>query len=460
MVELRLDQIARKINGTILQGSPSVSFHRFNIDSRLTAPGELFFALVARRNGHHYIPDAIKRGAAGAVISQRVNIPEEDVALVLVPDTLKALQNLARKVLEEHKVNVVGITGSTGKTTTKEFCFQLLCSSFQVLKSEGNFNNQLGLPLSLLRLNDSHQVAILEMAMSAAGEIKALTEIAPPDVSVITNICPVHLEFFKSIEEIALAKREILEGMRKGGRAVLNGDDPKVKKIAKDWQGEKITFGLSRDCDVRALNIQKRGYEGMMFELLYGHQHEKISLPFFLESFLYNFLAAAATSYALSLPLGDFLERIHSLKPLPGRGVLLSLKGGIKIFDDSYNSNPKALETVLKGLSELPSQRKVAVLGDMLELGEKEIAYHVHAGHQVARWGWDCLITVGPLSRHMAEGAVSSGMKKKQIRSFRDSSEAARSILDIIQEGDLVLVKGSRAVKTERIIEKLKSAGM
>lgn len=460
MVELRLDQVAAKIEGTILQGLPSLSFHRFNIDSRLTEPGELFFALVARRNGHNFVPQAIKKGATGAVVSQKLSLPEKEVALILVKDTLEALHNLAIKVLQEHRVKVVGITGSTGKTTTKEFSSALLSSSFKVLKSEGNYNNQLGLPLTLLRLNDSHEVAVLEMAMSAAGEIRALTEIAPPDVAVITNISPVHLEFFKSIEEIALAKKEILEGLKQDGTAVLNGDDPLVQKIAGDWKGEKITFGLSPECDVRAQNIQRRGFEGMGFDLVYGAKHEEILFPFFLESFLYNFLAASATAFAFSLPLENIQEKAKALEPFPHRGILLSLKDNIKLFDDSYNSNPKALEALLEGLAHLSSKRKVAVLGDMLELGHEEIAFHIQAGKQVVKWGWDLLLTVGRLSRHMAEGALSAGMKRSQIHSFKDSSEAAEDILDIAQDGDLVLVKGSRAIQTEIIVEALKSRGL
>jgi UDP-N-acetylmuramoyl-tripeptide--D-alanyl-D-alanine ligase len=459
MVELRLDQIAQKTEGTILQGSPSLCFHRFNIDSRQTEPGELFFAMKARRDGHSFVPDAVEKGAAGAVVSQKLSLPEKKVGLILVRDTLMALQDLARKVLQAHNIKVVGITGSTGKTTTKEFLSALLSSSLNVLKSEGNFNNELGLPLSLLRLNERHQVAVLEMAMSHKGEIKALTEIAPPDVAVITNINPVHLEFFKSIGEIALAKREILEGLKKGGTAVLNGDDSRVHEIAADWKGKRITFGFSPGCDIRVQNIQKQGFEGMRFELLYGQRQKDVLFPFFLESFLYDFLAASAAAYALSLPVETVSDKAKSLRPIPKRGVLLSLKGNIKLFDDSYNSNPRALAAVLEGLADLRCKRKVAVLGDMLELGEEGTAFHVQAGKQVAKWGWDCLVTVGSLSRHMAKGAQSAGMKRSDIHSFKDSSEAAEAILDIVRRGDLILVKGSRSIQTERIVEKLKSRG-
>ncbi len=460
MVELGLNPIAEKMGGIILQGSPSLTFNKFNIDSRLTEPGELFFALKAERNGHDFIPHAIEKGAAGAVISQKISLPQKNIALIEVNDTLQALQRLAKEVLSEYKIKVVGITGSTGKTTSKEFAASLLSSHFHILKSEGNFNNELGLPLSLLKLNNSHQVAVLEMAMSAPGEIRALTRIAPPDVAVITNISPVHLQFFKSIEEIGLAKKEILEGTKRDGIAVLNGDDLHINKIASDWKERKILFGLSARCDVRAQDIEKLGFKGMLFELIYGETQKKIHFPFFYESFLYNFLAAVAIAYSLSVPVEDLLDPIKTLKPFPRRGVLISLKKDIKLFDDSYNSNPRALEAALKGLTDLPSKRKVAILGDMLELGADEIQFHIQAGKQVVRWGWECLVTVGSLSKHIAEGAMSSGMSKNQIFSFQDAETAAKEIWNLVSDGDFILVKGSRKIETEKIVDKMKSEGL
>lgn len=459
MVELRLEQLAQKMKGTILQGSPTLSFDRFNIDSRLTKPGDLFFALEAARDGHDFVAHAVKRGAAGAVISHNIELPGNKIALIQVDDTLEALQTLAQKVLAEHPVKVVGITGSIGKTTTKEFCSVLLSSTFQVLKSERNFNNLIGLPLSLLKLNNFHQVAVLEMAMSAPGEIRALTGIAPPDVAVITNISPVHLQFFESLEDIGLAKKEILEGLNPEGTAVLNGDDPQVMKIAQAWKGKKLSFGLSSGCHIRAENIQKRGFEGILFELNYGKEKRRIDFPFFYDSFVVNFLAAAATAYSFSIPIDNMIEKTKTLKPLSRRGSLIILQENIKLIDDSYNSNPNALKAALKSLSELPARRRVAVLGDMLELGKKEQEYHLQAGKQAVELGWDVLVTVGTLSLQIAEGARTAGMKKDKIHSFQNSIEAAASIWSLVQEGDLILVKGSRGIQTEKIAEALKSRG-
>lgn len=459
MVELNLNEIAEKTGGEILQGLPSVVFRTFNFDSRRSQPGELFFALVAQRDGHAYIPDAAQKGAAGAVVSRRITPPNPNIALIQVRDTLAALQNLAESVIAAHPVKVVGITGSIGKTTTKEFAATLLDQNFEVLKSEGNYNNHIGLPLSILKLQQKDEVTVLEMGMSTAGEITRLTQIAPPDIAVITNIHPVHLEFLNTVEEIALAKKEILEGMKPNGTAVLNGDDPAVRNIAKDWEGKKLLFGLSEGCDIRAENIQRTGYRGISFNLIYGKKRGTTTIPFVYKSFLSNYLAASAVAFALSTPLASVLAQTHALNPFPMRGEILRLSNGVVLIDDSYNSNPVALESALKDLSELEAKRKVAVLGDMLELGEAQASYHREAGKQVCQNAWDLLITIGPLSHHMAEGARRAGMNNGQIASFENSEEAANHVATLLEPGDLVLVKGSRGIRTEKVVERLMKEG-
>ena len=414
---------------------------------------------MAERNGHLFIPDALKKGAAGAVLSH--DIPPVDKAIVLlhVKDTTMALQILAQKVLMDSHCQVVGITGSNGKTTTKEFTSLLLSEKFTVLKSKGNFNNHLGLPLSLLNLTPKHEIAVLEMGMSHKGEIQALTQIAPPDVAVILNIKPVHLEYFESIEDIALAKKEILLGTKPEGTAVLNAEDRRVLDIAKDWTGKKILFGLSGQCDIRAREIKKLGMEGMVFQLIYGSDSAEVKLPFLYDSYLENFLAAVGVACAYSVPLQNILDRIQNLEPFTQRGVHHRLEGDTHLIDDSYNSNPAALETALKSLAAAPCQRKIAVLGDMLELGKQEAEFHRQAGRTVVRNNWDLLITVGPLSRHTAEGALLEGLKKENIISFDNSIEAAEKINELIRKGDLVLIKGSRGIKMEKIVKILLSEG-
>lgn len=458
VAELSLDSIAERTEGRVLQGSPSLSFCGYSIDSRTVEPGELFFALVAERNGHEFVTHAARRGARGAVISQDVKISAPDFGLLRVEDTLEALQRLSQSVLLDHPVRVVGITGSIGKTTTKEFTACLLSRRHNVLKSKDNFNNQIGLPLSVLALNERHNVAVLEMGMNHPGEIKLLTRLAPPNVAVITNINPVHLEFFDSMEAIAAAKKEILLGAKNDAVAVLNGDDPRIKAISADWRGRKILFGLSEGADIRAMNVQPSGSAGLSLDLVYGGEKAPVKVPFFYETYLYNFLAAAGTARALSVPLDDILTQAPTLTPLPMRGMLMR-RDKITVVDDSYNSNPKALESALKDTARIAARRRVAVLGDMLELGAHEAKFHREAGRQAVEAGWDVLVTIGEKSRAMAEGALEAGMSEDRVYSFADSEEAAEKIWSIIQEGDLILVKGSRGIKTERILERFKEKG-
>ncbi len=414
---------------------------------------------MAERNGHLFIQNALKHGAVGAVLSQDIPPVDKTIVLLHVKDTTLALQILAQKVLKDSHCQVVGITGSNGKTTTKEFTSLLLSEKFTVLKSKGNFNNYLGLPLSLLNLTPKHEIAVLEMGMSHQGEIQALTQIAPPDVAVITNIKPVHLEYFESIEDIALAKKEILLGTKPKGTAVLNAEDRRVLDIAKDWTGKKILFGLSGQCAIRAREIKKIGMEGIVFQLIYGSDSVEVKLPFLYDSYLENFLAAVGVAYAYSVPLQNILDRIQNLEPFAQRGVHHWLEGDTHLIDDSYNSNPAALEAALKSLAAAPCQRKIAVLGDMLELGKQEAEFHRQAGRIVVQNNWDLLITVGPLSRHTAEGALLEGLKKENIISFDNSIETASKINELIQKGDLVLIKGSRGIKMEKIVKSLLSKG-
>jgi UDP-N-acetylmuramoyl-tripeptide--D-alanyl-D-alanine ligase len=459
MATLRLDEVARRTGGRVLQGSPALAFRVYGIDSRLTVPGELFFAIVGRRNGHDFVAAAAFQGAAGAVVSRQVALPDPSFGLVKVDDTLAALRSLARSVLADHPVKVVGITGSIGKTTTKEFTAELLSARLNILRSEGNFNNQLGLALSLLRLERCHEAAVLEMGMSASGEIRALTAVAPPDVAVITNIHPVHLKFFKSMEEIATAKKEILDGAKEGATAVLNGDSPLVTKIAVGWKGPKVTFGLGPACDVRAEKVRRKGYEGMEFLLVSGKEKARVDFPFINEAFVPNLLAAAAVCRALGLSVEEIRPGIAGLRPFSMRGILAELSGGVRLYDDSYNSNPRALEAALKSLGALPAGRKVAVLADMLELGEDEREFHRQAGAAVVRWGWDILVAVGPLAAHIAEEAATSGMPRGDILTFPDSRAAAAEINGLVRDGDLVLVKGSRGMRTDIIVDKLRVRG-
>jgi UDP-N-acetylmuramoyl-tripeptide--D-alanyl-D-alanine ligase len=457
MARFSLTEVARLTGGRILRGAAGTVFRSFSIDSRETAPGGLFFAIRAERDGHDFVPAAAANGAAGAVVSRPVSLAGETFGLVLVEDTLAALQDLAAAALARRPVKVVGITGSIGKTTTKEFAAALLSSRFKTLKSTANFNNHLGLPLSLLGLEEDDEVAVLEMGMSAPGEIRALARIAPPDVAVITNVAPVHLKFFGSLDEIAGAKREILEGAKAGATAVINGDDPLVRRIAGDWNGPRITFGRDGSNDVRAGDVRPKGLEGTDFVLEIGTEKTEVASPFLNDAHVMNLLAAAAAAHACGVPVADMPARISALGSFAMRGTLTRLPGGALLYDDSYNSSPRALEGVLESLAGRFPSRKIAVLGDMLELGARERDFHRRAGETVSRLGWDVLVAVGPLAAEMAAGAAEAGMERGRILAFSDSRSAAGPVSRLIREGDLILVKGSRGMKMEEIVERLKT---
>jgi UDP-N-acetylmuramoyl-tripeptide--D-alanyl-D-alanine ligase len=459
MARLRLDEIARITEGTVLRGSPTLSFGSYGIDSRLSAPGGLFFAVPGRRDGHDFVADAQKKGAAGAIVARPVAAGDPSFALVQVRDVVAALQTLAHDVLVRRPARVVGITGSVGKTTTKEFTAALLAPRFRVLKSEGNYNNYLGLALTLLRLECDDDLAVLEMGMSAPGEIRALTRVAPPDVAVITNVSPVHLEFFAGLEEIARAKREILDGAKPDATAVLNGDDPLVMDAAAGFPGRKILFGRGPACDVRAEALASKGYAGFEFDLRYGKDSGRVALPCVNEAAVANLLAAAGVCLSLGLAFDEIRPAIRALRPFAMRGAVVEAGRGIRVYDDSYNSNPRALDAALTSLAALPAARKVAVLADMLELGPDGKAFHRRAGETVAKAGWDVLVTVGPLAGEIAAGAAAAGMSAAAIHLFPDSGAAAAVIVDIVRDGDLVLVKGSRGMKTEIVVQALRDRG-
>ena len=455
MADLSLDRIAALAGGIILAGDPASKFGSFAIDSREVRPGDLFFAIVAGRDGHDFVADAAARGARGAVVSRTVAALPPGFALVRADDTVRALQALARGVLEARAVKVVGVTGSVGKTTTKEFAAAFLASRFEVLKSEGNYNNHLGLALSLLRLEDRHNAVVLEMAMRAAGEIRTLAAVAPPDVAVITNVQPVHLEFLGNLDAVAAAKWEIVEGLKPGGTAVINGDDARLEARAAGWPGRVVRFGFGRNAGVTACRVRRLGLEGIAFDLSAEGLTEPCQLSFLTDGFLADVLAAAAAALALGVPLGMIAAEAGRLRPAAHRGPWRKLRDDIILIDDSYNSSPAALETALRDLAALPARRRVAVLGDMLELGPEEVHFHEEAGRRVAETGWDLLISIGPRALRLAEGARAAGMAARAVLSFASSAEAAEALPPLLRAGDLVLVKGSRGVRAEIVVERL-----
>ncbi len=449
----------------------------FSIDSRSVEAGELFFALSqedyarAGFNGtfvdaHKFIPDAFNRGAVAAV-ARKDRLEELQAIknrLLLVDDAIAALQTLARRVYDSWNRPVVGITGSAGKTTAKELTAHLLSGSGRrVLKSERNYNNGLGLPLSVLRMvsegrsPDQFDVAVLEMGMSSpTHEIQRLCKITPPDVGVELMIAPVHLEYLGSIENIAAAKAELIEGLKAGGTAVLNADDPWVIKMRDKHDGPIITFGIEETADVSAKDIDSGNLGVIGFSLHTPLGKASAELPMSGRHNLMNALAAAAVATSFDIGPEEIADALKTAQPPKMRGEILDFAAGFTVVDDSYNSNPRSLLNMVRTVVEgsRSRNRRIVIAGEMLELGKDEAKLHYEAGEQIAEAGVDVLWGVRGLAKEVVAGAAAAGLKDATF--FPDSSAAAAAIVNEVKDGDLILVKGSRGVATDMIVNELK----
>jgi len=427
----------------------------YSIDSRTIQPGELFFAVKGERvDGHDFVIQALAKGAAAAVIrkDQLGRYPAK-TGLMTVDETLMALQTLASAVRRLWGKPLIGVTGSTGKTTTKEAVAHVLSTRFRVLKSEGNFNNHFGLPLMLLKIEPEHDLAVIEMGMSHAGEIAALAKIAQPEIGVVTNVAPVHLEFFDSVAGIARAKYELVEALPAGGTAVLNGDDDYVSQFGRDFRGKVVLYGLKASADLRAENIQPRGPEGSEFDVVVGSCREKAVLRLVGKHNIYNALAAVAVGLERGLSLAEAVSALASLVPADKRGQVVKL-GNITIINDCYNCNPKALEAMVDALSAMPGKRRIVIAGAMLELGRAGEQLHQQAGRYIAGKKVDLLLGVQGQAQQMVEAAQQAGMKAEFVAT---PEEAGDWLAREARDGDVVLMKASRGVKLERALEKWRS---
>jgi UDP-N-acetylmuramoyl-tripeptide--D-alanyl-D-alanine ligase len=435
-----------------------------SINSRTMAPGELFVAIHGpRHDGHDFVVAALDAGAlAGVVAADRLSEYAEPYRskLLAVPDTLAALQRLAQAVRTRWGRRLAAVTGSAGKTTTKEILAALLAARFRVLKSEGNLNNEYGLPLQLLRLEETDEAAVVELGMSHAGELKRLAEIARPDVGVVTRVAPVHLQFFASIDEIALAKRELIEGL--AGResvAVLNADDPRVARFAAVAPGRIVTFGVAGPADFRAENIQDRGLNGTEFDFLGTEGHARLSLPLAGRHNISNALAALAAASVWGVGAAEAKEVFPKLEATGMRGRILNYDAGFTVINDCYNSNPVALAAMVELLTNTTaSGRHILAAGEMLELGPASAELHREAGRAAAGGGkLDWIIAVQGEAENFVRGAVEAGHPSARAKFFPSSAEAGAFVEKLMKQGDILLVKGSRGVKMERIVEALDS---
>jgi len=426
----------------------------YSIDSRTLQPGDLFFAVKGERlEGHDYVEKALERGAVAAVVRKdELGRFSFHGKLLAVDDTLAALQRLASAVRKIWGKPAIGITGSVGKTTTKDAIAHLLSIKYRVHSSKGNFNNHFGLPLGLLKLEPEHEIAIIEMGMSHAGEIAALARIAHPDDGVITAVAPVHLENFDSIAGIARAKFELIAALTPGGTAFLNGDDEYGAQFGRDFKGKSIFFGFSSNADVRAENIELLGGRGARFDLVADGIRQPVTSPLLGRHNIHNVLAAASVAMARGISPAQIAEALPSLEPADKRGQVLHF-GNITVINDCYNSSPKALIAAAETLSLMPGKRHIAVAGEMLELGPAGEPLHRECGRFMAEKKLDFLLGVRGLAEHMVEAARDAGMQSAFVETPEEAGEwLAREARD----GDVILFKASRGVKLERALERWK----
>jgi UDP-N-acetylmuramoyl-tripeptide--D-alanyl-D-alanine ligase len=459
--------VAEVTGGRLAAGDPGRVFTSVSIDSRTLpmvpasahAAGALFIALTGPNfDAHTFLPDVIARGAAGLVVSE-LPIIAGHAAVILVSDPLAALQRLGHEVRRRSGARVVAITGSAGKTTTKEATAACLAARYRVYWNAGNLNNHIGLPLSLLELRHGPDVAVVELGMNHAGEIRMLVALAEPDVRVWTNVGNAHIGHFGGIDAIAEAKAEILEGLTPRSLVVVNADDPRVMRHVVPGVGKTLTFGIEQRADVWARRVEDSGFDGTRAEVTTPWGELSLNLALAGRPNLLNVLAAATVALESGVESGDVARVAAALAAVPRRGALTTLANGARLVDDSYNASPAAVNVMLSTLAVTQvTGRRIAVLGEMRELGDEARAWHADCGRAAAQSGVDVLVAIGgPAADGLVEGAREAGLDPQRIMRFADSASAAEPVAALVRSGDLVLVKGSRGTRTDIVADRLKA---
>jgi UDP-N-acetylmuramoyl-tripeptide--D-alanyl-D-alanine ligase len=461
-VILTIGEVLRATGGKLLQGKDNAFFQGISTDSRTVTEGELFIALKGPRfDGHHYALEALKKKAGGVLIEEEM---VGDIrwngyrsrAVIAVKDTLMALGDIARDWRRKYGIPVVALTGSNGKTTTKEMIAACLETTFPVLKTKENLNNLIGVPLTLLTLTEKESAVVLEMGMNVPGEIRRLTEIAEPDVGLITNIQKVHLEGMGSLERLKMEKGELFRKMRRDGTILVNQDDPRVVDLARDYPGQKITFGIETPAEVMAKEIQLRGVEGTSFTLILEEEAMEVHLRLLGRHFVPNALSAIAVACLFGVEVKQAKEAIEHFQSFPMRMEVVPLKGGETLINDAYNANPYSMELALQTLVEVKGKgRAIAVVGDMLELGNFAKEAHEQLGEKVSGLAVDFLLVLGEEAPLVVESAIHRGFPIERTRVAESHSEAISLLRQMVQNGDWILVKGSRRMAMEKIVEGL-----
>jgi UDP-N-acetylmuramoyl-tripeptide--D-alanyl-D-alanine ligase len=455
MPELQINEIAAVVSGQVSHCGKGCSFRDFQFDTRAMGAHSLFFALQsAQADGHRFIKDLASIPGAGAVVKEDYADSQVKIPLIRVSDPLQAAQKLAIYVRGKFRsIKYVGITGSAGKTTTKEFAFQILSHKFRSFRSPQNWNNFIGLPFSLLKMDGREETAVFELAMSdpGIGEIDLLAGILKPDVVVLLNVFPVHLEFLKTLKKAAQAKAEILNHLRADGCAFVNGDSALVRRAVTDKKGCKFFFGVKAARNQIILKKVIRENNGSRIVIDSFGMKEEFVAPLVSRVHVENLFAAIIVAQRLGMKNFEIQEAVSSLQPLAGRGQISS-RGGFVIIDETYNSNPEALKKTLQWVDREYQQKKVAVLGDMLELGENEVAFHLQAGQFFSGLHFDLLLAVGLRAAKIAEGARKAGFPAARIKCFEHAVDAGRYLRAELKPEAVVLFKGSRGMALEKAI--------
>ena len=448
------------VGGKLLQGSAAKAFRGVSINSRTIEKEELFVCIQGESfDGHNFLGEAVNKGAAGIILSDPVHLSRNMISggnspfVIQSQNTLRALQDLAGYQRTRFPFQVVAVTGTNGKSTTKEMIASIIETKYKTLKTQGNLNNHIGLPLTLLARKPEHEVGVLEMGMSAAGEIKRLAEIAMPDIGVITNISAGHLDQLKTVKDVQAAKGELFDSITKEGTAIVNADDPLVLELAKSLRVKKITYGIQQSSDVQASNIQNEGSSGFTFTAKVFNQTISVNLSQIGYCNIYNALAALATGHSLGISGKDMSRGLENYQQIPQRNEQIHYEG-VTLINDAYNANPQSMREALKTLSEFNTQgKRFLIIGDMLELGPLCESAHHELGQEIILSNVDHLVTVGPLASLVAESAKKNPRHPLQIGKFNTHAEAVSYLLRNVEKGDCLLIKGSRGAKMENIIQ-------
>lgn len=456
-MNFKISDIVKATGGKLACGSASTICVGLNIDSRKAAKGELFVAIKgAHFDGHEFLEEVKKLGVNAALVESGKNYPK-DIATVEVPDTQKALGDIAAWWRSKFNIPRVAITGSNGKSTTKEMTAAVVLGLGNVLKTEGNFNNLIGLPLTVFRMDSSCRVAILEMGMNAPGEISRLTQIASPTVGLITNITAAHLEKLHTVEAVACAKGELFDTMDKDAIAVVNGEDRFVREMGFKKK-RRIVFGMQNDADVKFLHMEMTNLDSIGLNLSVMGKEYKVRLPVPGAHNVMNALAAISVGVALGIDTKSALERLENFHPMAMRLERVQLANGVRLVNDSYNANPESMKAALRTVGAAKrSGRFIAVLGDMLELGTQSASLHREVGEAAGQLGVTKLYVVGNFAADLADGAKNGGLDKSSIIICSDVNEIGANLEGEVASGDVILVKGSRGMKMERIVDHLKN---